>query len=155
MDLIIRNGTVVTASGSFEADVAVDNGKIAAVGRNLKMKADTETDASGLLVLPGALDAHTHMAMPFGGTTSADSYLSGTRAAVCGGVTTIFDYPVQHEGGTIMDLVNSKKAVLEKDACCDYAMHCCITSLNGGQILDEMETAVKEGHYKFQMFPRI
>jgi dihydropyrimidinase len=152
MDLIIRNGTVVTASGSFEADVAVDNGKIAAVGRNLKMKADTETDASGLLVLPGALDAHTHMAMPFGGTTSADSYLSGTRAAVCGGVTTIFDYPVQHEGGTIMDLVNSKKAVLEKDACCDYAMHCCITSLNGGQILDEMETAVKEGITSFKCF---
>ena len=105
MDLIIRNGTIVTASGSFDADIAVENGKIVDIGRELEMHADKEVDASGLLVLPGALDAHTHMQMPFGGTTSADSYLSGTRAAVCGGVTSIFDYPVQHEGGTIMDLV--------------------------------------------------
>src|SRR5574344_981879 len=107
MDLIIRNGTIVTASGSFDADIAVENGKLVDIGRELEMHADKEVDASGLLVLPGALDAHTHMQMPFGGTTSADSYLSGTRAAVCGGVTSIFDYPVQHEGGTIMDLVNS------------------------------------------------
>ncbi len=152
MDLIIRNGTIVTASGSFDADIAVENGKIVDIGRELEMHADKEVDASGLLVLPGALDAHTHMQMPFGGTTSADSYLSGTRAAVCGGVTLIFDYPVQHEGGTIMDLVNSKKAILEKDACADYAMHCCITNLNGGSIIDEMETAVKEGVTSFKCF---
>ena len=89
MELLIRGGTVVTASGSFEADVAVDNGKITAIGKDLPVTADQIVDASGRLVLPGALDAHTHMAMPFGGTVSADSYLSGTRAAVCGGVTTI------------------------------------------------------------------
>lgn len=127
MDLLIKGGTVVTASESYIADVAVSNGKIAAIGKDLNMPAERVVNAAGMLVLPGALDVHTHMAMPFGGTVSADSYLSGTRAAVCGGVTTIFDYPVQHTGETILGLINSKKDVLEKEACCDYAFHCCIT----------------------------
>ena len=152
MDLLIKNGTVVTASGSFEADVAVKDGKIAEIGKNLSVTAEKTVDASGKLVLPGALDVHTHLAMPFGGTVSADSYLSGTRAAACGGVTTVFDYPVQHTGETILGLVNSKKAILEKEACVDYAFHCCITDLNGGEILEEMKTAVDEGITSFKCF---
>ncbi|MCR5081935.1 MAG: dihydropyrimidinase [Parasporobacterium sp.] len=152
MDLLIKNGTVVTAVSSFVADVAVMDGKIVAIGKDLDIKAEKELDATGKLVLPGALDAHTHMAMPFGGTVSADSYLSGTRAAVCGGVTTIFDYPVQHKGETILGLVGSKKAVLEEEACCDYAFHCCITNLNDGEIIDEMEKAVDEGITSFKCF---
>ena len=94
MDLLIKGGTIVTAKESFAADVAVKDGKIVAIGKDLPFEAEKVVDASGRLVLPGALDVHTHMAMPFGGTVSADSYLSGTRAAACGGVTTIFDYPV-------------------------------------------------------------
>ena len=152
MELLIQGGTVVTAEGSYEADVAVENGVIAAIGRNLEGKADRIVDASGKLVLPGAIDAHTHMAMPFGGTASADSYLSGTRAAVCGGVTTVFDYPVQHKGETILGLIHSKKRILEQEACCDYAFHCCITDFNGGEILDEMEQAVEEGITSFKCF---
>ena len=138
-DLIIKNGTVVTSTESFLCDVAVKDGKIAAMAQNIEADAKEIYDAAGKLVLPGALDAHTHMAMPFGGTVSADSYMAGTRAAACGGVTTIFDYPVQHKGETIRGLVNSKKEVLEKEACVDYAMHCCITDLNEGEILEEME----------------
>lgn len=152
MDLLVKGGTVVTATESFVADVAVDGGKIVAIGKDLDVAADKTVDATGKLVLPGALDAHTHLQMPFGGTVSADSYLSGTRAAVCGGVTTIFDYPVQHKGETILGLVNSKKDICEKDACCDYAFHCCITDLNGGEILDEMEQAVEEGITSFKCF---
>lgn len=152
MELLIKGGTVVTATESFPADVAVDGGKIVAIGRDLAVNAEKVVDATGKLVLPGALDAHTHMAMPFGGTVSADSYLAGTRAAVCGGVTTIFDYPVQHKGETILGLIGSKKDVLEKEACCDYAFHCCITDLNGGEILDEMEQAVEEGITSFKCF---
>lgn len=152
MELLIKGGTVVTATESFPADVAVDGGKIIAIGRELAVNAKKVVDATGKLVLPGALDAHTHMAMPFGGTVSADSYLAGTRAAVCGGVTTIFDYPVQHKGETILGLIGSKKEVLEKEACCDYAFHCCITDLNGGEILDEMEQAVAEGITSFKCF---
>ena len=152
MDLLIKNGTVVTASGSFVADVAVKDGKIAAIGRDLDLTAKKEVNAAGKLVLPGALDVHTHLAMPFGGTVSADSYLSGTRAAACGGVTTVFDYPVQHTGETILGLVNSKKEVLEREACVDYAFHCCITDLNDGSILEEMEEAVKQGITSFKCF---
>lgn len=152
MDLIIKGGTVVTAKGQFKADVAVDNEKIVAIGKDLPFEADKVEDATGLYVLPGAIDAHTHMQMPFGGTVSADSYLSGSRAAVCGGVTTFFDYPVQHKGETIMGLVNSKKEICEKDACSDYAFHCCITNLNDGQIIDEMADAVKEGITSFKCF---
>ena len=152
MELLIKGGTVVTVTGSYTADVAVDGGKIVAIGKDLDLPADEIVDATGKLVLPGAIDAHTHMAMPFGGTVSADSYLSGTRAAVCGGVTTIFDYPVQHKGETILGLIGSKKEVLEKEACCDYAFHCCITDFNEGQILEEMADAVEEGITSFKCF---
>ena len=152
MDLIFKNGAVVTPQGIAKADVAVKDGKIAALGQNLDLKAKEIKDVSGRLVLPGALDVHTHMAMPFGGTVSADSYLAGTRAAACGGVTTIFDYPVQHKGETICGLVESKKKILEKEACVDYAMHCCITDLNGGEILQEMEKAVEQGITSFKCF---
>ncbi|MBE5889865.1 MAG: dihydropyrimidinase [Lachnospiraceae bacterium] len=152
MDLLIKNGTIVTSTGSFPADVAVEDGKIVSIGKDLGTEAKKVVDATGKLVLPGALDAHTHLAMPFGGTISADSYLSGTRAAVCGGVTTIFDYPVQHKGETILGLINSKKAVLEEEACCDYAFHCCITNFNDGEILDEMEQAVADGITSFKCF---
>lgn len=152
MDLIIKGATVVTATEMYAADVAVKDGKIAAIGTDLDFESDQIIDATGKLLLPGAIDAHTHMQMPFGGTVSADSYLSGTRAAVCGGVTTVFDYPVQHKGETILGLIGSKKEILEKDACCDYAFHCCITNLNDGQILDEMEEAVEKGITSFKCF---
>lgn len=152
MELLIKGGTIVTATESYIADVAVDDGRIVAIGKDLSINAAKTVDATGKLVLPGALDAHTHMAMPFGGTVSADGYLAGTRAAVCGGVTTIFDYPVQHKGETILGLVESKKKILEKEACCDYAFHCCITDLNGGEILDEMEQAVEEGITSYKCF---
>ena len=152
MDLLFKGGTIVTAKGSFEADLAVDKEKIVAIGKDLDIEADKCVDVSGKLILPGAIDAHTHMQMPFGGTVSADSYLSGSRAAVCGGVTTIFDYPVQHKGESILGLINSKKEICENDACSDYAFHCCITDLNGGAILDEMEEAVKEGITSFKCF---
>ena len=117
MDLLIKNGTIVTATESFVADLAVKDGKITAIGKDLDTDAKEIVDATGKLVLPGAIDAHTHMAMPFGGTVSADSYLAGTRAAACGGVTTIFDYPVQHAGETILGLVNSKESAGERSLC--------------------------------------
>ena len=152
-DLIIKNGTVVTTTDMYDCDIAVKDGKIVTMEADIAPElAEKVCDASGKLVLPGAIDVHTHLQMPFGGTVSADSYLSGTRAAACGGVTTIFDYPVQHEGETILGLVNSKRAILETDACVDYAMHCCITNLNGGEILDEMEKAVEEGITSFKCF---
>lgn len=87
MDLIIKNGTIVTAEATFKGDIGVKNGKIKSVGVNLDpagYKGATVVDAKGLLVLPGAIDGHVHLEMPFGGTISADSYEAGTRAAACG-----------------------------------------------------------------------
>jgi dihydropyrimidinase len=152
MDLIIKNGIIVSPTEMYQADVAVTDGKISAIGIDLEQDGVTVIDAKGQLVLPGAIDVHTHLAMPFGGTVSADSYLSGTRAAACGGVTTVFDYPVQRKGGTILGLINEKKAICEEEACVDYAFHCCITNLNDGEILEEMEQAVEEGITSFKCF---
>ncbi|MCC8142286.1 MAG: dihydropyrimidinase [Lachnospiraceae bacterium] len=152
-DLLIKNGTVVTATDMYQTDIGVKDGKIVSMDKNIDPDlAEDVCNASGKLVLPGALDVHTHCQMPFGGTVTADSYLAGTRAAACGGVTTIFDYPVQHAGEPIMGIVNSKRDILQYDACVDYAMHCCITDLNGGLILDEMEQAVEEGVTSFKCF---
>ena len=102
MDLLIKGGTVVTAKASFKADVAVKNGKITAIGANLKPGKKTEVvDAKGKMILPGAIDGHTHLAMPFGGTISTDDYFTGTRAAACGGTTTVFDFVLQGVGETM------------------------------------------------------
>ncbi|MDN5300355.1 MAG: dihydropyrimidinase, partial [Clostridiales bacterium] len=152
MDLLIKNGTIVTSSETYSADLAVKDGKIVAIGTLLPETATTVIDAKGKLVLPGAIDVHTHLAMPFGGTVSADSYFSGTRAAACGGVTTVFDYPVQRKGTGIMGLINDKKKICEAEACIDYAFHCCITDIEEGKIIEEMATAVEEGITSFKCF---
>lgn len=152
MDLIIKNGTIITPSESIKADIAVKDGKIAAIGSGFCEEGAKVVDASGKLVLPGAIDAHTHLAMPFGGTISADSYLSGTRAAACGGVTTVFDYPMQRKGSGIIETVQGKREICEKEACVDYAFHCCITDLNNGEILDELKDAVDYGITSFKCF---
>lgn len=152
MDLIIKNGTIVTPSESYIADIAVKDGKIAAIGTGFSEEGAKVVDAEGKLVLPGAIDAHTHLAMPFGGTVSADSYLAGTRAAACGGVTTVFDYPMQRKGSGIIETVEARKAMCDPEACVDYAFHCIITDLNEGAILDEFKTAVEYGVPSFKCF---
>src|SRR5579864_1067049 len=98
-DTIIRNGSVVTATDTYTADVAISNGKITAIGIDLPAQnVRTILDASGKLVLPGGIDVHTHLDMPFGGTTSADDFETGTRAAAFGGTTTLVDFAIQYKG---------------------------------------------------------
>lgn len=152
MDLLIKNGTIVTAKESFLGDIAIKDQKIVCIGNDLSMDAKEVIDAQGKLVLPGAIDAHTHLAMPFGGTVSADGYLAGTRAAACGGVTTVFDYPMQRKGKGIVETVQERKEMCDVEACVDYAFHCCITDLNDGTILDEFEDAVAYGITSFKCF---
>lgn len=152
MDLLIKNGTIVTSEETYIGDIAVKDGKIVCIGTDLKVDAKKVVDATGKLVLPGAIDVHTHLAMPFGGTVSADGYLSGTRAAACGGVTTVFDYPIQRKGKGIVETVQERKDMCDPEACIDYAFHCCITDLNGGAILDEFEDAVDYGVTSFKCF---
>ncbi len=152
MDLLIKNGTIITAKESFVADIAVKDGKIACIGTDLKVDAKNIIDVTGKLVLPGGIDVHTHLAMPFGGTVSADGYLSGTRAAACGGVTTVFDYPMQRKGKGILETVEGRKELCDPEACVDYAFHCIITDLNEGTLLEEFSAAVDYGITSFKCF---
>lgn len=145
MDMIIRNGTIVTPAESFVADVGVKGGKIVALGTGLECAGAKIVDASGMLVLPGAIDVHTHLEMPFGGTVSADGYGSGTRAAACGGVTTVFDYAIQRKGKGIVETVEARRKLAESVACVDYAFHCAVTDLNDGALLDEFAAAAAYG----------
>jgi len=103
--VLLKNGLVVTPAGSFVADVSVEGEKITAVGEGLHPKADETVDASGRYILPGAIDPHTHIEMPFMGTTSSDDWRTGTIAAACGGTTTVVDFSMQGRGETLGDAV--------------------------------------------------
>src|SRR5258706_4970006 len=101
-DTIIANGRVVTATDTYTSDVAINTGKITAIGQNLPRENTTKTiDAAGKYVFPGGIDVHTHLDMPFGGTTSADDFETGTRAAAFGGTTTLIDFAIQYKSQTL------------------------------------------------------
>lgn len=151
MDLIIKNGTVITANATYKADIGVKAGKITMIGECLENKDAKVVDASGLYVLPGAIDAHTHLEMPFGGTTSADSYEAGTRAAACGGVTTVFDFVIQRKGQGLIEAAQGRRDLCDPQACVDYSFHTAITDLTP-EILDEFEKSVEYGIPSFKLF---
>ncbi len=150
-DLVIQNGTLVTPSSMFRADLAVQDGKISAVAARIPAGNAQVVNAEGKLVLPGAIDPHTHLAMPFGGTISADDYFAGTRAAVCGGTTTVFDFALQDFGENMVDTIRRRDALCAPDACCDYAFHIGVKDVSGG-LLDSMEQAVAYGVPSFKVF---
>ena len=151
MDLIIKNGTIVTPTATFKADVCVDNGKITAITADAGTNADTVVDASGKMVLPGAIDAHTHLAMPFGGTISSDDYYAGTRAAACGGTTTGFDFILQDFGESMVDAIKRRDAMCAPDAAVDYAFHVAVKDVSNG-LIDTIEDAVNYGVSSFKVF---
>jgi dihydropyrimidinase len=151
MDLLIKNGTVITAYDTFLADIAVKDGKIVLIGQNLQMEAAKVIDASGKFVLPGAIDAHTHLQLPIGPTFSADSYGSGTRAAACGGVTTVFDFATQDKGMGLIQTVEERMALCDPQACVDYAFHTAISEVTP-EILKEIEKSVEYGVPSFKLY---
>lgn len=154
MDLLIKGGTVVTAKSSFKADVAVKNGKITAIGANLKPEQKTEVvDAKGKLVLPGAIDGHTHLAMPFGGTIATDDYHTGTRAAACGGTTTVFDFVLQGVGETMDAALERRDALCQADGpAVDYSYHIGVGDVTTPEMLASMDECVKRGITSFKVF---
>lgn len=152
MDLMIKNGTIVTEKEMFRGDIAVKDGIIAAIGNDLSdIPCDNVVDATGKLVLPGAVDAHTHLAMPFGGTISADGYFAGTRAAACGGTTTVFDFALQNFDEKMLDVVKRRGALAAPEAAVDYAFHIGVKDVHG-DLLDSMEEAVAYGVPSFKVF---
>ncbi|MBV9479248.1 MAG: dihydropyrimidinase [Acidobacteria bacterium] len=151
-DTIITNGRVVTASDTFSSDIAISAGKIAAIGQNLSRdNAATVIDAEGKYVLPGGIDVHTHLDMPFGGTTSSDDFETGTRAAVFGGTTTLIDFAIQYKGQSLRRALDSWMKKAAGKAVCDYSFHCIITDLGSAQ-LEEMNELVREGVTSFKLF---
>ena len=151
MDFIIKNGIVVTSTEMFKADIAVTEGKISAIADDLNSDGIMTVEAKGKYVLPGAIDAHTHLAMPFGGTISSDDYYSGTRAAACGGTTTVFDFVLQDFGETMVDAVKLRDALCKDNAFVDYAFHVAIKDVSNG-LIDKIEEAVKYGVPSFKVF---
>jgi dihydropyrimidinase len=151
-DTIIKNGSVVTATDTYIADVAILDGKLAAIGSDLPSEnAAKILDASSKLILPGGIDVHTHLDMPFGGTTSADDFETGTRAAAFGGTTTLIDFAIQYKGQPLRQAFDTWMGKATSKAVCDYAFHCIVTDVSGGQ-LGEMNDLVREGVTSFKLF---
>ena len=151
-DTIIANGRVVTAADTYASDVAISSGKIAAIGQSLpRENASRIIDAAGKYVLPGGIDVHTHLDMPFGGTTSSDDFETGTRAAAFGGTTTLIDFAIQYKSQTLRTAFDTWMQKASGKAVCDYAFHCIITELADAQ-LDEMNALVREGVTSFKLF---
>lgn len=150
MDLIIKNGTVVTDSETFKADIGISNGKIKIIGQDLN-DADQIIDATGQYVMPSGLDVHVHLQLPFCGTVSADDFITGTKAAAAGGITTIVDFAIQSKGNTLTDAVKSRKQEADGKVCVDYSLHGGITDWND-RTKSELKSLVEEGIVSFKMF---
>ncbi|MGN0476782.1 MAG: dihydropyrimidinase [Ruminococcus sp.] len=151
MDLIIKNGTIITPTQTYKADIGVENEKIVAIADNLEDTSAKIVDATGKLILPGAIDAHTHLEMPFGGTISADDYFAGTRAAVCGGTTTVFDFALQDFDESMVDTIKRRDALCAPKAAADYAFHIGVKDVHG-KLIDTMKDAVDYGVSSFKVF---
>jgi dihydropyrimidinase len=149
MSRLIRGGRVVTATDAFDADVLIEGESIVAIGTGLQ--ADEEIDASGCLVMPGLVDNHTHLSMPFGGTWSCDDYDTGTAAAAAGGTTSIVDFCIQYVGGTLEDALAEWHGRADGAAHIDYGFHMAITDASPAAIA-EMGKCVQDGVTSFKVF---
>jgi dihydropyrimidinase len=145
---VIKNGTVVTADLSYEADVKIEGGVITEIGKGLK--GDKVLDATGCYVMPGGIDPHTHLEMPFMGTYSSDDFESGTRAAMSGGTTMVVDFVLPRQGQGLMDAAQMWHNKSGR-AHCDYSYHMAVTWW-GQKVWEDMEDAVKAGMTSFKHF---
>src|SRR5580704_436587 len=155
MPTLIQNGTVINADGKQRADVLFEGETITRVAPNIPPNGHTVVDATGLLVMPGGVDVHTHLDMPFGGTVSADDYRTGTMAAAVGGTTTVIDFALQSMGHTMTEAYDTWRAKSEGKACIDYGLHMAVTDLgpgDGSQGLAEMKSMVEKGISSFKLF---
>ncbi|HEX7195237.1 MAG TPA: dihydropyrimidinase [Candidatus Limnocylindria bacterium] len=154
MRTLITNGTIVTADGSHDADILIDGETIAAIGSGLEaagLSADEAIDAKGRYVIPGGIDVHTHMELPFGGTFAKDTFETGTRAAAFGGTTTIVDFAVQSRGKSLREGLDAWHAKAEGNAVADYGFHMIMSDVND-DTLREMDQLVEEGVPDFKLF---
>src|SRR2546426_851933 len=148
---LVRNGRIITASDDYIADVYIENGVITTIGRALPFPADTVYDATGRYVLPGGIDVHTHMELPFGGTFASDDFETGSIAAAHGGTTTIIDFAVQSFGATLTAAIETWQKKARGKAVIDYGLHCIVRELDDNR-LKEMDELVSAGVSSFKLF---
>jgi dihydropyrimidinase len=150
MSTLIKNGRIITAEQDYVADIFIDREKITTIGAGLKVEAGTVVEAAGKYVIPGGIDVHTHMDMPFGGTVSSDDFGTGTRAAAFGGTTCLIDFAIQSKGTKIREALDTWWKKGEK-AAIDYGLHMIITDLPEAH-LEDMNEMVREGVSSFKLF---
>ncbi len=151
MSILIKNGRVVTATDDFLADVFIEKEKITKIGTNLNLSAHTVIDAANKYVIPGGIDVHTHIDMPYGDIKSTDDFETGTIAAAFGGTTTIIDFAVQSKGQSLLEALNTWKQKAEGKAVIDYGFHIIVTDA-GEKYLGELDKVVSEGVTSFKLF---
>jgi dihydropyrimidinase len=152
MSVLIKNGRVVTATDDYVADVFIENDKVIAIGKDLKHEAETIIDASGKLVMPGGIDPHVHLEMPFMGTYSSDTYETGTRAALYGGTTTVIDFILQKQGSSLQSALDEWRARANGNTVGDYSFHMAVTDFNENTKAEIKTMIEKEGITSFKTF---
>lgn len=151
-DLVIRHGTIVTAAESFQADLGVSDGRIVTIGAGLG-PADEEIDATGLLVMPGGVDGHVHLAQPTGdGTVMADDFLSGTRAAAAGGTTTVLPFALQQKGQSLREAVQDYHRLADGNCYVDVCFHMIVSDPTPQVLGQELPALVRQGYTSFKVF---
>ncbi len=152
MSILIKNGNIITATDNYVADIFIEGETISAIGKNLQVKADKEIDATGKLVMPGGIDPHVHLDMPFMGTFSSDTYETGTRAALYGGTTMVIDFILQKQGNSLQAALEEWRSRSDNNCVGDYSFHMAVTDFN-----DETKKEIKgliedEGIVSFKTF---
>ncbi len=151
MKTLIKNGRIVTAVDDYRADILIEDEQISMIGKSLEMEADVVIDAAGKIVIPGGIDPHTHMDLPFGGTSSSDDFFTGTRAAAHGGTTTIIDFAVQNKGESMLKGVDTWHQKAQGKAVIDYGFHLITTDFEDKN-KSEMFKLIDEGITSFKLF---
>ncbi|MBT4054350.1 MAG: dihydropyrimidinase [Candidatus Marinimicrobia bacterium] len=151
MSVLIKNGRVITAVDDYLADIFIKNETVTLIGENLEIEADEVIDASGKYLFPGGLDPHTHLDMPFGGTTSADDFETGTRAAAHGGTTTLIDFAIQSKGHSTLEALDTWHAKADGKTAIDYGFHMIVTDLEDNRV-HEMKMLADAGVTSYKLF---
>ena len=152
MSVLIRGGRIITATDDYVADVYVENEHVSLIGESLEVDADTVIDAAGKYVLPGGVDPHTHLDMPFGGTVTIDDFQSGQTSAAFGGTTTHVDFIIQPKGATFAEALEEWHSKREGKAVIDNGFHMAVTDLAEGGTLEELATLPEQGITSYKLF---
>lgn len=151
MDLIIKHGKIISESGIFDKDIGIENGLIKTIEPDIKEPAQKIIDASGMLVIPGVIDAHVHMQLPVGEFFSSDDFENGTKAATCGGVTTIVDFAIQEKGSSLIEAITARRKMADNHVAIDYALHAVPTDWNENTRV-EIKDIIGQGIPSFKIY---